>query len=554
MDVSAGCDAGSVQGVFHETAPVGSSDVEDVRTWTRGARLFSALWGRIGAVVAHRVFFVFIVGAFALQASLIAVSSARTMYDESYHVSAIEMYSRYWLPFVDQTVADGPLGDAERYGSYLYHYLMSFPWRVAEAVGLSEWHRVVLLRLITVGIVCVALVAWRWLFRELGASRALANFVTAAVSLMPLIVFLAAFVNYDNLLFLAVPLFLATALRLYRMPVLGPREWLLFLLVTGLACVTKYSFLPMVPAVAIILLVKQVHAARSEGLSASWRRLRDFLWPAVIGRRVQHGLLLALVVLAIALVCERYVGNLIIYGTPSPDCIAVHDYSICEMHAPWRRNQALDESFPDVALSMGGALAYLSFLWTPLMLKNFTWYGVASNGDIMQSHGPNVTGTIVALAAVFLLTVVLLSWPVLRRISGFWILVVPAASYVLALFYLNYSEYSAFGVPVAVQGRYLLILLPVLLCLAAIGVSRMLGGLAPALRGGVGVFLVGVSLLIATQGGGVSSYLWSVDEQWLAYPNGRAGSLVIDMSGMARSVILDDSKVMDYRPVPTSLG
>jgi hypothetical protein len=141
-----------------------------------------------------------VVVVFALQATWVAVSARFVMYDEQYHLAAIKVFSTRWTPFIHQSAADGPVGDIERYGSYLYHYLLSFPYRAARALELSDGTTLVALRLVSVLAVAGALVyAWR-LFRELGAGPVTANIALTVVAMMPLTVFLAGALNYDNLL------------------------------------------------------------------------------------------------------------------------------------------------------------------------------------------------------------------------------------------------------------------------------------------------------------------------------------------------------------------
>ncbi len=52
---------------------------------------------------------------FALQASFLAVLFRQSIYDESYHLRAIDFFSRQWTPFVDQSADVGGVGDLERY-------------------------------------------------------------------------------------------------------------------------------------------------------------------------------------------------------------------------------------------------------------------------------------------------------------------------------------------------------------------------------------------------------------------------------------------------------
>lgn len=508
----------------------------------RGRRAAEAVVRGLGS----RVFAVVVVLWFAAQAAIIAAASSKVIYDESYHLAAVEAFSRRWTPFITQVAADGPLGDAERYGSYLYHYLLSFPWRVTELVGLNDGRQLLVLRLVSVTMVSLGLLAWRWLFRELGASRALANVCMAVVAATPLIVFLAAFVNYDNLIFLITPLFLRSVVRLYKADQFAPREWALVLLWAGLGAVTKYTFLPFLPIAGIAVLVRQI-SVRGQTPPGS---LRAFLsGDGERRRRVANIALLLGAVLAVALVVERYVGNVLLYRSIMPDCLDVHPLSICSMHAPWARNYELDAAFPDAAPSVLGGLAYLTAHWIPLMLKNSTWYGVVFEDSIVQSRGPHITGLILYVGIAAVLVAIFVSLGVLRRHRGALLLLSTCMLYIVVLFVQNYSDFRTLGIPLAVSGRYLLVVLPVFVVLAGLGVTKIFTLTSARSGTAMKLFSVGCIALLGTQGGGMSSYLWSIDDTWVSHPEGRPAKLVLDLSSFAQDTIIPNEWVKDPRQV-----
>ncbi|MBI9114767.1 glycosyltransferase family 39 protein [Sanguibacter suaedae] len=481
---------------------------------------------------------------FAAQAAWVALAASPVIYDEHYHVAAIDAFSRRWTPFIDQTVADGPLGDAERYGSYLYHYMMSFPWRLTGAAGLSPEHRMLVIRLITVVIVTGALYAWWSFFHEVGASPAVANVAVGIVSATPLIVFLGGFVNYDNALFLVVPFFLRSAARLAMAERLLVSEWLRFIIIAGVGCLTKYTFVPLVPLVALVVLIQQVRVVRrgrTEELQGYISAPRDRLWwgrLALIGGAI----------LSVCLVAERYLMNVVRYGSVVPDCLAVHELDLCQMHPPWARNMELDAAFEDRPGTMNGAFSFLTGHWVPIMLKNMTWYGTVSGDGIVQSRGPAITGVILYLAIPALLGVLVLAGGYLLRSRAIRMVVGTSVLYVIVLFALNYSDFLRMGVAIGIAGRYVLILLPIVIGLACIGAARLLGGESPppASRA-TKVVLLGIVLLLCTQGGGATSFFWSVDEAWLKHPEGRSGQVTMLMHSVVERLIVPDSAVVDPR-------
>src|SRR6185312_5810861 len=87
---------------------------------------------RILTIVSSPRFFWAIVLLLAFQASWIALSARYPMaFDEDFHFGVIRIYAHHLSPFLS-----GQPPGADAYGavahdpSYLYHYLMSFPYRL----------------------------------------------------------------------------------------------------------------------------------------------------------------------------------------------------------------------------------------------------------------------------------------------------------------------------------------------------------------------------------------------------------------------------------------
>jgi len=482
---------------------------------------------------------------FALQATWVAVTARLVIYDESFHLAAIKAFSTRWTPFfIHQSAVEGPLGDIERYGSYLYHYLLSFPYRAAGALGLSDGFTLIGLRMVSVLAVSGALVyGWR-LFRELGAGPVTANVALAVIAMMPLTVFLAGTLNYDNLLALMVAAFFYYGLKLYKADRFDVGLWLRVLLVGGLGAVTKFTFLALAPLLVAGILVRQLPMLR-RGLRPS---ARDFF--LVRGRRViaARASLALGALLACALVVERYGLNLLRYGTPLPSCPAIHPAAMCALQAPAARNIVLDLAYPDVPHSLSGAVVYLSHEWIQLMLRYLTYIGtVGSDGVVRTSVGPHFFGALVTWSVPVVLGLVVLATTVFRRVRGTRLLLATAALYVLVLFAQNYSDYTKLGQPVGVQGRYVLVVLPIVVGLACMALAQLvsIGGASARPRAAVGAVVV--LAFVLSQGGGVTSYLWAGDKAWWRADSGVRYAIAAKASQLTRGLVIPDKLVPDPR-------
>jgi Predicted membrane protein (DUF2142) len=502
------------------------------------------LGARILRILGSGPMTVALVVAFALQATWVAVSARSDIYDEPYHLAAIKAFSTRWTPFIHQTAADGPLGDIERYGSYLYHYLLSFPYRAAEALGLGSGATLVTLRMFSVLAVSGALVYSWLLFRELGAGRVTANVALAVVTMMPLAVFLAGTLNYDNLLALLSAAFFYYGLKLYKADHFDVGLWLKVLLVGGFAAVTKFTFLALTPVVVVALFIRQVPMLRS-GLRTS---SRDFFFVRGRGLIAARVFLALGVVVASTLVIERYGLNLLHYGTPLPSCLHIHPTGICGLDAPSVRNSTLDLAFKDLVPSLSGAVSYLSHQWIPLMLRYVTLIGtVGPDGAIRTSLGPHIFGAILTIAVTLMLGLVVLAITVLRSVRGARMLFAAAALYTFVLFAQNYHDYTKLGQPIGVQGRYVLVVLPIVVGLACIALARVISAGGASARPRAAVSAVVILAFVLSQGGGVTTYLWAGDQTWWRTDSGVRFAVAGKASHLAHLLVIPDTLIPDPR-------
>lgn len=502
-----------------------------------GARFLHAL-GSVPMTVA-------LVIAFALQATWVAVSARFDIYDEQYHLAAIKAFSTRWTPFfIRQSAADGPLGDIERYGSYLYHYLLSFPYRAAEALQLGDGVTLLALRMFSVVAVSMALVyTWRF-FRELGAGPVTANVALSVVAAMPLTVFLAGTLNYDNLLALLFAAFLYYGLKLYKADRFDVGLWLKVLLVGGFAAVTKFTFLALTPVVLAALLIRQVPLV-GRGLRPS---VGAFFTVSGRGVKAARVFLAMGALFACGLVIERYGLNLFHFGTPFPSCLRIHSADICQLHPPTARDSKLDLAYADVAPSFSGALAYLSYQWAPLMLRYLTYIGtVGSDGVVRTSIGPHVFGALLTWSVPVVLGLTVLATTVLRRVRGARMLLAAGGLYTVVLFAQNYLAYTKEGQPVAIQGRYVLIVLPIVVGLAFIALAQLISLGRPSARPRAAVGAVLAMAFVVSQGGGVTTYLWAGDPAWWRTDAGVRFSIAVTASRLARELVIPDKLVVDPR-------
>lgn len=454
-----------------------------------------------------------IIALFVLQAAWIALSGRYPMaFDEDFHLGIIRLYAHHGLPFWSGQPANADMfGAVARDPSYLYQYLMSFPYRLISWFTNDQNIQVIILRFIDIGLFAWGVALYRRLMFKTGVSRALIHTCLLAFVLVPIVPLLAAQINYDDLLLPVIALTLLLTLRLDASLVKDRRldaKTLLQLLITCLlGSLVKYAFLPIFVAVAGFVVVRLWQNRRDtprlwRGLMASWRMLSRWT-----------GLSLALLfVLSVGLFVERYGINIVRYHTPIPDCSQVLTVQQCSAYGPWIRNYT-------------DKLNKAQMITSPIIFNNDWLYGMwlrtffAVDGPAtnFQTRGPLLIPGISAI--VFAVTggvAILVTLPrLLRKYDKpvFWLLVATSLTYIATLWLDEYRDLLGTGQPVAINGRYLIpVFLPVFLVMA-IAVRELLGR-----RQNLKLIVASSVIICFAWGGGALTYILRSNDAWY-WPN-----------------------------------
>ena len=432
------------------------------------------LSNRLRAVCASPKFFYAVIGLFVLQALWIALSSHYPMaFDEDFHLGIIKLYAHHLSPFWSgQPSGSGMFGAIARDPSYLYQWLMSFPYRLLTVITSNQAAIVIALRLINIALFGLSLPLYRRLLLKTGASRALVHACLFIFVLLPVVPLLAAQINYDNLLLPMVAWVLLLTIRIKgklqheRLPL---HDILLLLGVGMIASLVKYAFLPIfVTALAYLAIITwRVHGPRKtfrSALGASWRAMSA---AAKIS-------LLALVVVSGVLFVERYGVNTLKYHTPIPDCGDVLTVQECRAYAPWARDYVLNQKLAGAPVA--GPIQYSGDWFYGLWLRTF--FAVAGPADNFETRSPlPVPGlAVITLAAAGLIAVLIKGRTIWRRYDKSVLTLFASVSvlYVASLWSTGYKGFRYTGQPVAINGRYLFPILLPLMIIGALGLYELL--------------------------------------------------------------------------------
>lgn len=458
-------------------------------------------------ILASRKFFIFTVVLLILQALWIAISfNYPLLWDEYYHFGLIQFYAHHLSPIIiSQPESLDLYGNVARSPKYFYHYLLSFPFRGIELITSNQTAQVILLRIINIGIFAGALVAFKKAMLLMTPSKALVNFALFIFVLFPLTPLMAAHINYDTLQFLFAGSVLYWALRFIKAEQFEIR-WLLLIIGFGsMAAIVKYTFLPVLAVVGLYLIgyIMYKHGRNTFALAlVSWQDL---------SRRSMIALA-ALVLIGAGLAVERFGGNLVQYGRVDPVCSQVISVERCLSFSPFKQEHTLGKSQGTESAAptnLVGPLQYSYTYWLRDIYKQYFTTGTQLAYEVFIVPEPfKIPFTVMAVAGIIGLVCFLIASPKLLRRPDVQIVLLSAFVLALSLWIIDYEKYVRTGAPLAIQGRYLLPLFPMVMLVCLIAVNNVL----PWER--LKVALGGIVVAGMIWGGGLLPHIVQSNQEW----------------------------------------
>ena len=467
---------------------------------------------------------------FGLESVWLALSAAYPMvFDENVHFSVIRLYAHQWSPFFPaHATYTEPFGALVRDPSFLYRYLMSFPYRLISAVTGDQTIQIICLRLINILLFGWSLVLFRRLLLKLKMPPAAVNLSALVFILIPVVPLLAAQINYDNLVqpvtagILLLALSIDDRLRQRRWPIARS----LWLLTAGLlGSLVQIEFLPIFAVVSLWL----VWRLRRAVVRGKGQRLRTALakgWRITSWQR-KLALTLPLIV-AFGLFWQMYGVNVWRYHTPTPICNQVLTDRQCATDANWvRTEQALAHKH---AVDINPLRFTAGWAYRLMVSLFYTSSGGASPQARYLSINPLplLFGGVLLLLGVGLVLTIIYSRTLLKTYDRLSFLVFVTIAYLLALWLRNYHDYLHLGEKVAINGRYVLPVLPLALVIIALAYRQWLLARGNPLK----LALLVLLLIIFSQGGGALTYIAVSNDTWY-WPN----RTVIDANRAAQHVV-----------------
>lgn len=470
---------------------------------------------RFSSVLSSRHFFWAVVVFFVIEAAWIALSAVYPMaFDENFHFGLIKTYSHYWLPFLSsQPPHANAYGAVPRDPSYLYHYAMSFPYRLIALFVHRQAEQVVILRFINIGLFTTGIILFRKVLLRAQLSATLTNFILAIFVLLPVVPLVAGQVNYDNMLFPLVAWACLLTMKLSdelrkRKPSI--RTILTLATVCIFASIVKYEFLPIFASIVLFLLY-----VLRQGFNHRWKLLFSRL--AESWKSLSVRMRLALVILflvSLGLFAQRDGVNLVKYHTFTPSCSKALDVHSCSAYGPWNYNYN-NHNLIEKRKAEGKPVVYenpLSYTgWWVYWLWYRTFFAVNGPRHDFQNYPPlplpAAAGALIGIAGIIAICV---QWRRIFKNSPYALFFFLAtAIYLVALWIEGYSQYRYTGVFEIMNGRYVL---PILLLLAILMGKSLVGLMKhlPTLRLSMALLV----LIFFLEGGGVLTFIMRSDSNW----------------------------------------
>jgi hypothetical protein len=487
------------------------------------------IFTRILQFIKSSLFFKIILVFFIFESVWIAFSAAYPQaFDEDFHFGLIQVYSHYWLPFLSgQPTNANAFGAVARDPSYLYHYLMSFPYRIVALSLHQQIQQVIALRLINIGLFIAGLVLSRRVLLRVRISHALTNIILAIFVLIPIVPQLAAQINYDNLL---IPLIAWSILLTFQvidqLQAKKPsmRHLVGLFSLCFLTSIEKYAFLPIFAGIvfflAIVMFMTYRHKLRLL-VSQLWKNWQAQSAISKVG-------LIVLLLISFGMFAQRDLVNLFDYHSIEPDCAVVLNVKDCSAYSPWFYNYNNHIGVVKAA----GSIPYMNPLSYVLNWFYWMWYrlffAINGPGDSFINYPPLPlpSAAAILITAVGGIAIIKYRRQVFKGNNYLILLLVISAFYVAALIIQGYSTYRYTNVLENMNGRYLL---PILLFVAAI-LGRGLSLLLCKSSTRRVIFSV-VIVLLFLQGGGIFTFIDRSDENW-----DLSNSAVVKANNIARHI------------------
>lgn len=469
-------------------------------------------------------FFWIALAFFVVECTWVAVSFRFPMlFDERYHLGIIKLISIDNLPPVitKQPISADTFGNLAYSNASLYHYLMSFPYRILTHLTNSETVQVIILRILNILMVAYGLFIYAKLFDKIKIKKSIINLSILFFSLIPLVILVSPTISYDNMLFPLTALFLYYGILVAKDKKINAVNYMLFISFGLLAALVKFTFLPVLLSCGVFISIYEV---RKHSTLITGRFLNS-----IRTIRVKKLVFLGLIIVGlVTLFVLRYGVSMIEYHTPIPSCDKVLSDERCESSYVYK---------------MGKETVATRNIRTAVTPENYTyqWLNTITNQFVMTSNSTKtgaveygvslpVISLLITTAVYVCIAYILLAWHGLNKKPMWYFLLATVLSVIVATYLFNIMTYYSAHEDLNVQTRYLLSIIPVFLVLSITSIDNVIKKRWIKLCGLI------IVLILSTQGGGIIEHILSSNDGWF-WDNSLIDSANDDARNILRPIV-----------------
>lgn len=453
--------------------------------------------------LSSRGFLIFVIALFILQALWIAMSYRYPMiYDEAFHINVINLYSNQISPVItNQPTFYDMYGSLSHGVATLYHYLLSFPYRLISVITDNLAIHVVAMRVINITMAATGIYLFAELFKRVKFKQLYINVALLIFTLIPITTFVAATTNYDNMLFPLTVLFFILGVDIIQSKRVNTNNYIWLILLGCIASLVKFTFLPVF---AVSVLFLSVYLYRMYSKNILKKIIESF-------KRNSKGRMYVFAALAIVIVgwfSSIYLYNIVAYKSLAPACEQVMSIDRCKEYSIGVRNNsafATRDTRPLVAVP-----DYIS-LW---LLQMASWSGMTGAhvpGQPAVTTDPMpIYYTTLTFGWIFGIAFLLYAWRSLDKNVGWYFLLSITVSMIGIVFIQNYHTYVQLHIPYAIQPRYILHFMPILIIMLAVATNYVMKSFNTWNK----LAILIIYLLLFLQGGGIVPAILKSNDSW----------------------------------------
>lgn len=452
-------------------------------------------------LLSGKKFFWVVISFFVLQALWIATSFRYPMlFDEMYHFGVIKIYGNQLSPFIfNQPIQFDTYGNLTYGSASLYHYLLSFPFRLISLLTDSQATQIIFLRYFNILLAAIGFWVYAKIFTTIGIRQIFINLSLLFFSLIPIVTFIAATISYDNLLFPLTAWFMLIGVRLLMSKEPEATDVLQFITIGMLATLVKFTFLPIFAFGMLFIGVVFVRLYRKKIYSMLHKSSESLSVVAKI-------ILVSLLVITSMFFGLRYMVPIAYYGTPIPVCSEILNNERCLTSNVYKYENDAIKSRLDRPVE---SPQQYGLTWFKSIIMQLDTSASTTPSGIEVGKAMPIFASLMAFGVYIGILLLIYEWKSIEKNIGWLFLATMSLTLIFSVLIFNALSYYKAHLDINTQARYLLTIIPIIMAFSLMALNHAIGS-----KRRVKIVALITVLILSTQGGGVIKPILNANDGW----------------------------------------